>query len=290
MTNTEYFHASDPSFRMHNKGGLVIPKEELYPWASHLLCSVRQQFSIERDGNSCMKQIMEKVQVDSTQSSLFHSSWNHLFSDNTDILNNIILRDRIHQKLLIRMVRARANVNFKVYKDRELSRHACKRAEGKILLLRTHLKGHFENGKIGQTFDVSNEDFKIRVLVRSMRFYSMKAAELKETITKLIFIPEPNNIHDCNAISVNYSSDCSQVGYVSQEQNIHLLKLLNVYKGSLSIISHKSENNYEFDMWVDVIISCKPEDREAIFLYLRSIHSKSTDELPFQCINKKRKL
>ena len=98
-----------------------------------------------------------------------------------------------------------------------------------------------------------------------MRFNSIKAAELKETIIKLLFIPEPNNIHDCNAISVNYSSDCSQVGYVSREQTFHLLKLLNVYTGSLSMISHKSENNYEFDMWVDVIISCKPEDREAIY-------------------------
>ena len=235
-----------------------------------------------------MKEIKEKVQADLIQNSLFHSSWNHLFSDNESILHNMVLRDRIHKKLLIRMVRARANVKFKVFKDGELSRHACKRAEGKILLLRTHLKGHFENGKIGQSFDVSNEDFKIKVLVRSLQFYSVKAAELKDNNTKLSFIPEPSNMHDCHAISVNYSSDFSQVGYVAQEQNLHLLKILNVYRGSLSIISHKSENNYKFDMWVDVIISCKPEDREAIFLYLSSIHSNSTNELPFQCINKKK--
>jgi hypothetical protein len=148
-------------------------------------------------------------------------------------------------------------------------------------------KGHFEKGKIGDNFHALKDGFQIRILVRSMRFFP-KAAELKKNANELIFIPEPENEHDINAISVNFLSDSSQVGYVCKEQNIHLLKILSSYNGILSIISHNSDNNYEFEMWLDVIISFMPEDREGIYQYLRSIHSNAKEKISFECINKKK--
>ena len=147
------------------------------------------------------------------------------------------------------------------------------------------MKSYFEKDKIGESFKTLEEGFKIRILVKSMRFFR-QTAKLLTNDTKLIFVPEPTNEFDSNAISVCCESDSSKVGYVCIDQNIHILKLSAELNSSLSIISHVSDNKYDFDMWVDVVLSYKREDREGIYQYLLSVHSQN--EISFECLNTKK--
>ena len=232
-----------------------------------------------------MSYIMKAVEADTTQILNFKCAWENVFSESDLIRNNVVLMNKTHKKLLVKMVRARANVSFRGFKNKGLSRAAGKRDQNKLLLLRVKLKGYFEKGKIGNTFDISTEGFQIRIFVRGLgRFQTAQQLLVASQDKRLIFFEDTANIFDSNAVAVNCLPENITVGYVCKEQCTHVVKLINIYNGQLNITRHESDNSYKFEMWIDVSISFKPENREGIYNYLIANHS---NELSFKCIGNK---
>jgi len=128
MTPEEYESDSvvPRQFQLINRGGLTIPHKGLDVWISSVLTMIRTFTNIERDGPNGFSVPANMVMSSLTLKEQFNIAWLKIFSDQTSISLNTLLRDEVMKELLEKVIRSRICVYVKKYKDTFLSRYANK--------------------------------------------------------------------------------------------------------------------------------------------------------------------